>query len=193
MSKLLGVFLNKAYPMAKYTVVGSPTIVDGVVSGFSDSSYLELQQPFVLNADTVAEIVFKINFDNDTGSFYLGHPNTYGIQMTRSDDRNIHLFLGNNSSWSLINNAIGTTALLSLTDYYIKVVFNTGNVQVLLSTDKTNWTTEINRDITLTEEYTYIIDFGKGRATGQYLRGSIDLKETYIKINNKLWFNGQPA
>jgi len=181
-----------------YTEVGTPTITDGVVSGFSDSNYLEIQQPFVLNSDTVAEIVFKINFDDDTGSVFLGHLNTYGIQMTRrSNEKKIQLFLGNNNSWSLINNATGTTILSNLIDYYIKVAFNKGNVKVLLSTDNINWSTEINRNITLSEEYTYIIDLGKGRANGQYLRGSIDLNSTYIKIkeNNEWipWFTGKAA
>jgi len=176
-----------------YTKVGNPTITDNVVSEFSDSNYIELQQPFILNVNTISEIIIKINFNNESsGQVFLGHPNTYGIQMIRSSgDSKIHLYLGNNNSWSLINNAVGTTVLSSLTNYYIKVVFNKGNVQVLLSTDKINWTTEINRNITLTQEYSYIIDFGKGRASNQYLKGSIDLKETYIKVNDKLWFYGK--
>lgn len=184
MSKLLAMMMKpKNYMYA--TIKGSLTENNGVFSGFSSSDYLELQQPFILNANTVAEIVFKINFDNETTQVYLGHPNTYGIQMTKGTaDSKIHLYLGNNSSWTLIDNAPGTTVLSSLTDYYIKVVFNKGNVQVLLSTDKTNWTTEINRNITLTEEYSYIIDLGRGRTNTQYLKGSIDLNQSYIKINN---------
>ena len=184
MSKLLAMMM-KPKPIMYATIKGSLTENNGVFSGFSSSNYLELQQPFTLNADTVAEIVFKINFDNETTQVYLGHPNTYGIQMTKGTaDSKIHLYLGNNSSWTLIDNATGTTVLSSLTDYYIKVVFNKGNVQVLLSTDKTNWTTEINRNITLTEEYSYIIDLGRGRTNTQYLKGSIDLNQSYIKINN---------
>ena len=184
MSKLLAMVM-KPKPIMYATIKGSLTENNGVFSGFSSSNYLELQQPFTLNADTVAEIVFKINFDNETTQVYLGHPNTYGIQMTKGTaDSKIHLYLGNNSSWTLIDNATGTTVLSSLTDYYIKVVFNKGNVQVLLSTDKTNWTTEINRNITLTEEYSYIIDLGRGRTNTQYLKGSIDLNQSYIKINN---------
>jgi len=184
--------LNLSGPV-NYSVVGSPTITDNVVSEFSDSNYIELQQPFILNVNTISEIIIKINFDNESsGQVFLGHPNTYGIQMIRSSgDSKIHLYLGNNNSWSLINNAVGTTVLSSLTNYYIKVVFNKGNVQVLLSTDKINWTTEINRNITLTQEYSYIIDFGKGRASNQYLKGSIDLKEIYIKVNDEMWFYGK--
>lgn len=187
MSKLLAMMMKpKEYMYA--TIKGKLTENNGVFSEFSDSNYLELQQPFILNANTVAEIVFKINLsmtDTYTSNIILGYPNSYNIQVNCvGNPAKLHLFIGNGNSWNILNNKIGITTILTNTNYFLKLIFNKNTVELLLSTDNINWTTEISQNITISQEYTYDLAIGKGRTTEQYLFGSIDLNQSYIKINN---------
>lgn len=197
MSKLLGAFLNKAYPMAKYTVVGSPTITDGVVSGFSSSNYLELQNTITLSKDSNIEIVEKINKPSDKGSnSFTGTATRYGFGLVITNSGKLLLYIGNGSSWSISGSSgqVGTNILDNDTDYYIKIKISNSLFNVYISTDNINYTLDNSLDISaLTTEHQYNLRLGMARNTTNYFNGSIDLNETYIKINNKLWFNGQPA
>lgn len=177
--------------LTKYTVVGNPTIENGVASGFSSSNYLQLQQPFKLNANTVAEFKFKFKMTTaSTANGIIGYPNGYGFHFIVPSDNKVDLFIGNGSSWTVLNGQKGTTVLSVNTDYYIKININKGNVVCSLSTDDINYNTEFNVNITLTEEYTYNLVYGRARANDQYLRGSIDLNASYIKIGDGYFWRG---
>lgn len=197
MSKLLGAFLNKAYPMAKYTIVGSPTITDGVVSGFSSSNYLELQNTITLSKDSNIEIVEKINKPSDKNSNSLiGTATRYGFAVQVAYSGRLLLYIGNGSAWSISgsNGQVGTNILDNDTDYYIKIKISNSLFNVYISTDNINYTLDNSLDISvLTKEQQYNLRLGMARNTANYFNGSIDLNETYIKIDGKLWFNGQPA
>lgn len=168
------------------TIKGTLTENDGVFSGFSGSNYLALQQPFKLNADTVAEFCFKINLDSvGTTSIPIGSPSEYSLLLAVSSDTKLTLYMGNViSSWNILSEKKGTTLLQANTDYYIRLLINKGNITLLLSTDNINWTTEFSVDVTIPEEYTYNLGYGRGRITSQYLCGSIDLNKSYIKLGS---------
>lgn len=180
---LLKSFLMEKINYMYATIKGSPTENDGVFSEFSSSNYLELQEPFKLNADTFAEINIKVNISNLVSwESLFGTIGSYGLTLSINGANHIYLNVGNGESWILERG--GTTTLLTDTDYYFKLIFNKGNIRVLLSTDNINWSTEIDRNITLSQEYTYNLSFGRGRINTSYFRGSIDIPKCYIKLGS---------
>ena len=177
--------------LARYTVVGSLTITNGIASNFSASNYLQLQQPVILNEDSIIEFKTKINLSTiSTYNGIIGYPNGYYFHLIVPTDNKLSLYMGNGSSWTLLNGQKGTTVLSANTDYYIKVIINKGNVKCFLSTDDITYTTEFDVNITITEEYNYNIVYGRSRADSQYLHGSMDLNETYIKVSGAYFFRG---
>ena len=185
MSMFHELMMRKKEQIMYATIKGSLTENDGVFSGFSASNYLALQQPFKLNADTVAEFKVKINLtSNTTLSGIIGTPNSYGMNFVSGSDSKLTLYLGNGSSWNVLNAKKGTTNLQSNTDYYIRLLINKGNITLLLSTDDITYTTEFTTVITISEEYIYDLSFGRARGTDQYTRGSIDLPKSYIKLGS---------
>lgn len=184
-SMLLANMMSQKPKIMYATIKGTLTENDGVFSGFSGSNYLELQQPFKLNANTVAEFLFKINLSSvGVVNGIMATPNSYGISFIIGSNNLLRLYMGNGSSWTLLDRS-GQTTISTNTDYFIKLTINKGNVSCVLSADKINWITQFTDTITITEEYTYNLSYGLGRVpSSQYLRGSIDLPHSYIKLGS---------
>ena len=181
-----------------YTIVGSPTIVDGVVSGFSSANYLNLNQ--IYNAKNImnTEIYIRAKTPSSFSSgFNYIFSNTSGynsvFSLAVSSGVAFVSFMGSNLA--------GTT--LAFSDIYIsgnpqnntwyrfkikgnnglwvfEVYDDNGN---LLGRNTKDWT-----NLSLDQNYRIKLICLAGVNSGE-----IDLNETYIKVNNKLWFNGQQA
>ena len=127
MSKLLAMMMkpkNYMYATIKGSLMESPS---GVFSGFSASNYLALQQPFKLNADTVAEFKFKVNFTSLTAwQAIFGTYDDYGISLSINNSNHLYLNVGNGSNWT--KQSAGTTTILTNIDYWIKLIFNNNNI-----------------------------------------------------------------
>lgn len=183
MSMSYELMMRKKEEIMYATIKGSLTENDGVFSGFSNSNYLSLQQPFKLNADTIAEFKVKINLTNNSIlSGIIGTPNSYGMNFISANDSKLTLYLGNGSSWNILSAKKGTTLLQTDTDYYIRLLIDKGTITLLLSTDDITYTTEFTAVVTISEEYTYNLAYGRARGYEQYIRGSIDLNNSYIKL-----------
>lgn len=173
-----------------YTIVGSPTITDGVVSGFSTSSYLRLPQPTIGLADFEIATCFKANSiqsarlvsDVVSGSTVMGISivNNSGIRAIFNGS--IHTF-------------IQSSVVYNTTDNYYVIMYRKGTtIGIKVSTDNINWT-ENTDTIQSTDELNFAtqIELGVNRYGGGTFDGSLDLNYTYIKLDNKLYFNGQQA
>ena len=184
MSKLLAMMMkpkNYMYATIKGSLTETPA---GVFSGFSNSNYLALQQPFALNANTVAEFVFKINISQiSEGTSFFGTLNSRGIQIKMSSSGKLYVDIGDGTSWNIANNILETSSLSTNIDYFIKLIFNKQSVSLLISTDGVNYSGNTTT-IILNQEYTYNLSYGIGRLSSCYFNGSIDLNQSYIKINN---------
>lgn len=173
-----------------YTIVGTPTITDGVVSGFSSVNYLTL--PNYNQIVNSIEIVFKINQIpititnnalicslNSDFSFRSFVASTKKVQFSYTDINNTIKYVA--STNTITNNT------------YCKFILNQSGAFLYFSSNNLDWTLEYSR----TEKAKFsIINNGRiGYLSNTYnmFDGAIDLKETYIKVNDKLWFNGQQA
>lgn len=164
---------HNARGSVNYTIVGSPTIVDGVVSGLDNGNLTIENFPF---ASSNWEIGIKVGFNyvqstqrllTSSGKFYLR--TSY-------------------STWQLITNGSTTTRIGDEGDAnrypFVKLVKNGSYISVYLSTDGITYKTGL-------ENYS-AGDATDGTLTisAQYFpwTGSVDLKHTYIIVNGQPWF-----
>jgi hypothetical protein len=178
------------------TIVGNPTIVDGVVSGFSVNDYLELPQQF-LPGSNAWEIVFKFE---DIGSGGWIFSSGYFGESQYVTDVNIN-FPNNESAirgsfgFGYPNNYYGLTASISTTGtQYVKISWNGSQYAIYVSNTSTfsdtptsywNSSTAVSQSPIQTKTRIGMLHQGAAGYTGK-----IDLTESYIKIGGNLWWQG---
>ena len=194
-SALVQLFNDLPYNVG-YEVVGSPTISSGVVSGFSASDYL--RSSIVFPASSFANnCVYQVKFTMPNSE--LTHSN--GLIKIRfagtadgfiiSTQRRITLFVfGTNYQ------IYSTQNYLQLGQTYIaRAIINSSYVSFYCGTSEDTLeligTKErIGGETFASPERVYL---GRGWESGASFEGSIDLNNTYIKVNDVYWFRGQPA
>lgn len=186
--------------LTKYTVVGSPTIENGIASGFSSSNYLQLQQPFN-PSNNKWEVFIKIQTSSSLTNAYFfrssisapSQEGRFGIVVSTRDTKHFRLAISTDgTSFLLIND--GTYTILTNTDYWIKFGWTGTEYYLDYSIDNITFT----RDITCVESNGVyngltITQFGIYSYNNAYrdpFNGSIDLNETYIKIGDGYFWRG---
>ena len=186
--------------LARYTVVGNPTITNGIASNFSNSNYLTLDTPINLSATDEWELGFKIktpasNINNKFLTF--GTTNCKGILCyVYSTGRIWFTISTSGSSWTYDVDT-GYTVTTN-TDYWIKYSrkLNTSNNKyyyyIDVSTDGITYNNiyslQNDSQIYLNNETIFIGTRGNDKS--QYWRGTIYLNECYIKINGFYFWKG---
>lgn len=186
-SALVSLFESAPYNVG-YTKVGNPTIVDGVASGFSNSDYLHLAS--VPNFANDFEIGITFTLNNTSNCTIIGNDNYYyqGIVLYSTNAPGFTLCGTNYSvSVSLPKNTI------QLEHTYHIVVKREGN-SLSISAFENNQMIASNQasigdDFLYRTIYTYQI----GKGPDGIFNGSIDLNQTYIKVNGVPWFTGKTA
>ena len=174
------------------TVIGNPTISDDyIVSNFSASNKLGL--PITLDPSQPYEIQikFKLNYLNDRNG--LIGVSTSGIFCVRVfSDNTLNFLLGNTINDFNIGNISGNTVLSSNIDYWTKCVFTGTSYAIYLSTNGINWNLEnsINSSTPANNGNPLTLYLGDVHSGNWYLKGSMDLKECYIKSNNNIVWQG---
>lgn len=163
-----------------YTVVGSPTITDGVASGFSSSNTLEIDT-FNANSDEWEMVLCVNRLDGSKGNafFALGNGQPMYLYLSASI---LRLHTSGSSDISIRGSWLNAY-------YYIRIR-KKGNICYLdYSDDAITYINTVEKEVDFSN-YTNNSIF-LGQATyyyNNYFGGSIDLNETYIKVNGKLWF-----
>ena len=177
------------------SVEGSPTIVQGNVSGFSASSYLQF--PFALDLNEATSIYIDMAFT--TGSDVTTQQNIldsyYGLAVAII---NGHFVLGlgsTGSSWDVANAVAGTFNVQSNTTYVVRVGWDSTNFSLNVSTDNGDtWTPDITvvSSAVLYETSVYIGGspnlFGAGSAYP--FNGTINLNKWEIVYNGRDFWEG---
>ena len=184
MSMFYELMMRKKEEIMYATIKGTLTENDGVFSGFSSSSYLQIQNAININSSTNFEMVVKVNFNNFTeNSTFVGSFNRYDITLRTGTNGKVYLNAGNGNSWIFVNEE-STNAFLLNTDYYFKIVLKSNKAQVFSSTNGTNWVKEIEKTFIIVSQYNFKITLGIGRISTTYFEGSIDLPNSYIKLGS---------
>lgn len=180
------------------TVVGTPTVVDGVVSGFAKGVYTYIPKTFDSGSNTW-ERVFKITTGSDitTDQVLVGCNVVYtGISINIANGLLKMWASSNGTSWDIFDAASSSKTLSANTTYYIKQYFNGTHYLIDVSTtgefngEEENYiTVESNKYVS-----NFTVTLGSFNKDGaNYFRGSIDFTQSYIKINGKEWWRGTKA
>ena len=178
-----------------YPQYGSPTIIDGIADGSTSAYaiYLKTSQNFSISSASNVEFytrfktisslsassgIFAImnnGIDSGTGilrSFIYTYQDTFAV------------------SWPGTSSSIITTYDLSPDTWYRgKMIINNGTLYAYIYDDNGSLLEQNSTSITFSEEQTNIELLRAVTATAK--THSIDLKETYIKVNGDLWFYGK--
>jgi hypothetical protein len=183
-----------------YTVVGSPMISNGVVSGFSANDYLSLPATGTEGCSN-AEVVIRIKVNSTTSTV---HQIFFGTSGNTGASGAGSLTIGRSVNPSTAAGAINMFGtgnwppvqspfyVQENTWYDVKATWNGSvyNLYAKLATDE-NYTS-----ITSYAQQLFIwnnIYLGRAQTnTNEIFNGSIDLNNTTIKINGEYWFKGQP-
>ena len=173
-----------------YTVVGSPTITDGVVSGFSSSDYVQCSS--LPSSITSFEHQLKFTTGNSAPA-----PNSYwGLSGYGTSRAGFYITPNNVLGCHWINFETGkrrqylsNLVLNNNSTYWAKWKFLNGVATIYYSTDGVNWSNKTMSPQPTASAGTYT-DFCFGNTSSGTFNGSIDLKETYIKVNGDYFFNG---
>lgn len=170
-----------------YEKVGNPTIVDGVASGFSADNYLQLTQnpsykatdeiewntKFTTSSSIAIEWVFAFN-DPTTASMKGIYYVASRVYVLYCPDKTLDL------TYSLQTNTTYSVNFKKDSSGNLTAQLKDENGNVL----KTATQTEANVAMSYNTRR-----IGLGFSTGN--SGSIDLNETYVKVNGITWFSGK--
>lgn len=186
-----------AVDKADYTVIGSPTISNKIVNGFTSSSYLVLPNKFHMGSDTW-EVCYKLKLNSASGSYWCqGSPDAtdFQIPLIGCDGGTWRLYISSTgSSWNIANGVKGSHSVSANTWYWIKTIFTGSQYIFKYSTNGTDWNTDItiNSSLTAYQSSTTRHAIGMNHYNSsiyQAFNGYIDLSECYIKKNNIFWWN----
>ena len=172
-----------------YTIIGSPTIVDGVMTNLSSGNGIEVSKAIGNNWETLEfniEVSLSSLGSGNYGAFF-GHT-SYLLFREQSYKFSVWYRIDGNSNWKnqTINYTISENTLYKLkllikksTGLFIFTLSQNNNILASINfVDIENIPNFVNK-----EKYAKVL--------GNFTVEQINLNNTYTKINNKLWFNGQ--
>lgn len=185
-------YYNDAPEYSNVSIVGSLTDNNGVLSGFSTTSYARLPIDFDVSDGSAWEAVYKVTTGSDvtTSQYFVG-----SLLSGKSHDPFI-IGIYNNSLSAYINYDLTTTSTeiassitpQSNTEYTIKLEFTgsaynlyiDGVLEATVSSSTPVWTSNVILGV----------QSASSGLAGNWL-GSIDLNNSYMNINGSRWWTGR--
>ena len=184
--------VNYYSSVPNFNTVGSPTITNGVASGFSNDDYLQLPQAFN-PGNNPWEIKVKFSTDNsstDRGILQCSSDSStrWGVVLLLSSNWTLWFAVSTDgANWDF--SADTTQTLQPNSTYYVKIGWTGTKYYLNLSSDNETYEQCISIEST---SHIYG-SLGHTRLGSYYIypyTSSIDLNDCYIKINNEIWWNG---
>lgn len=177
-----------------YDIVGSPTIVDGVVSGFSVNDYLSIpitnnNIPAVIND---FEIVIKISPSSVASGLNILARSNNALFVLRRNGATIEQYFTNTDS---TDKKLTYSGLVANTTIFIKTILQPSSQQLFVSQNGIEWTLAAQEmeTIDVRAQFADNVTLGARPVLDQSFQGSIDLNNTYIKVNGQAWFGVCPV
>lgn len=176
-----------------YTRVGSWSD-DGIATGFSDTNYLTPPHSFNVSDGYTWEKVFKFTTSENvsTQQSIIGCTTASKGSIVQINATKFRLYVSSASSWDIASNVSGTYVVLPNTTYYIKLEFTGEAYNLYYSLDGKEYILDITVASTkvMSEDR---VKIGDTQASAQYFLGAIDFNESYMSINNNVWWKGIQA
>ena len=181
----------------QFNITNGIIVKNKIMSGFNSSNYGYLLQSFDPQNYDNWEFLFKTKYkiNGNAVQRLCGAINSTSVSQiiigAGSDSGNkLKLWLSSSgTSWNICSGNSGVTILKDDIDYYFKMMFDGNKYELLSSTDKENWITEISvSSSTKLNSNNSAFLLGNAELAG-YWNGSIDLSESYIKVNDEIWWN----
>ena len=194
-SALVSLFESTPYNVG-YTKVGNPTIVDGVVSGFS--GYPDSASIIKTSQELDTSLPFEINVEFKRNSTAAGCVvATKGGELCQPQGNNIiRIKLKNYANTADIYASYDATLInWETNETYIFNLVYSNNSYLYTIKRKSDNALVYTKTISSEEKMSLGIFYFGGifNAAYTHLDGSIDLNNTYIKVNGITWFSGKPA
>lgn len=162
-----------------YTKVGSPNIVDNVVSGFSNNNYIS-----ILGVPHEIEFVIKFGTGTDV--------TTRQLLCSSSRLLDINILNGYVTAWNYYSRQmIDLFAIGTNTNYYIKTVITYNTKTYYYSQNGIAYTLSMELNDTSGEDSNDLYLGRHNSVSGYQFDGSIDFNYTYIKAVGDLWLYGK--
>ena len=182
---------NGDFNSYSYGVTGSPTVsADGLASGFSTANYLTT--PKFPTGVTNLEMVWKVKFSSlSTTQYFYNTAPYYSLLLGMSGSKFRFWISNNTSSWDISEGTTGNITPIANTWYYVKFTYDGSTYRLYTSTDNNTWNLEASLSSTKTIGVNYDTGrIGHGFTSAAANNTTIDLKESYIKINGEYWWSG---
>lgn len=182
--------VNYYSSVPNFNTVGSPTITNGVASGFSNDDYLQLPEAFN-PGNNPWEIKVKFSTDNsstDKGILQCSSDSStrWGVVLLLSSNWTLWFAVSTDgANWDL--SADTTQTLQPNSTYYVKIGWTGTEYYLNLSSDNETYEQCISIEST---SHIYG-SLGHTRLGSYYIypyTSSIYLNDCYIKINNEIWW-----
>lgn len=190
---LVNLFKSMPYNIG-YTVEGSPTITNGVVSGFSSSNYLDITDGFAWDFDKDFE--FQVDFTPTSTSnapLLVGNSAYYGgLQVI---DGKIRFACRKSDASGGVNYSLASTDSVVANSSYVanaKRVGNTLTLTIYKDGSLLETKTDDLTNVGFIQNQIWHLRIGYTAVTGS-ASGSVNLNNTYIKKNGVPWFRGTAA
>lgn len=163
-------------------IYNSPTITNGVVSGFSNTNYIQIPYNPVAGEYVIK---FTMPASTATGERVIFHCDGMCAIQTATGSYTVHAYNWQNDGYdTLFTGSANTT-------YWIKVNISGTTRSYSYSTDGENFTTIstiTDSKLALVNGNRIILGHSSIGTADRYFTGSIDLNGCYIKVNgNKVW------
>ena len=173
------------------TPTGSLVNNQGVVSGFSESNYglIDKTPPSnITSYEFMATFTTGAQQDVQQGIFANSYTNRATAQMVIGSDNSLYIQHPKDAStWISVQI---TTPLLVNKTYQAKGIWDGSNLSLYYKTNEENEFTFVGTAPVSTIYWVEPIGVGCDRLGAYPFSGSIDLSQSYIKINGKMWWQG---
>jgi len=172
------------YDVENFNKIGNPTIENEIVTGFNSGNYLTLPELF-LPGNNTWEMVFKVNSRTTNYSQLIG---------SEDDGNGIGIFI--NGGRFFVSAGIGgwyydtglDNGVIANTDYWVKFEFTGSEYILSSSTDGIHYNDSKAVSNSNTLNSTNVVKIGYGSRMSASWDGTIDLSESYIKVDGSYWW-----
>jgi hypothetical protein len=169
-----------------YTVVGSPTITDGVLTNTSSSNFIRSSEFVPEYSSLEVEVVTEISSATSSFQSIFALSGNYAMVFEYRNALAIRYRIYNESATEVYD---GTYNIVENQPITINLKINGTNAKITIIQ---NDTIKLQKEYSITR-ITNSSRFQLGYFWKGLTTGSVDLNKTFVKIDGKLWFNGQQS